>query len=164
MMVSAVHNYCMFSVSLSNHIVGSHTTHPFSCFVVKQIFGLFNWRHCYPTHTTNSVSIWMSAESSFGVEFFTKEFLIFNSWFYLFTVHVVPKLLYHSPFTPSTHLLSTLFGLRGNFDQPPPLPTRSPRGKMSQYVTLAHPPSRDLAYVSSGGWISRKAFSQILAA
>lgn len=64
----------------------------------------------------------MRAEASFGVELFAKEFLIFNSWFHLFTVHVVPKLLYHSPFTPSTHLLTTLFGLRGNFDQPPSPP------------------------------------------
>lgn len=42
--------------------------------------------------------------------------------FYLFTVHVVPELLHHSPSTPSTQLLSTLIGLRGNFDQPPPPP------------------------------------------
>lgn len=52
--------------------------------------------------------------------YFVKEFLFSIVDFYLFTVHVVPELLHHSPSTPSTQLLSTLFGLRGNFDQPPP--------------------------------------------
>lgn len=64
--------------------------------------------------------MWISAETCLGVGFFVKEFLFSIVDFYLFTVHVFLELLHHSPSTPSTQLLSTLFGLRGNFDQPPP--------------------------------------------
>lgn len=81
----------------------------------------------------------MSALTSFGVEFLSIEFLIFNFLFYLFAVHAVPQPHQHSYCQPSS-------GSAGILNSPHP----TVRGKMSQYVTLS-PPRRDLAYVSSAG-------------